>query len=166
MNENTCSFDWCWECCDICWETMRVWVSRRCQPSKSHLREKSRSHDIAIAARGRLLTFLWHQFHNFARNISPESRSPPHLSLIRLLVRSWPYRLAPAAGESCDAHICPIPCSLCHLMYLFGTMNHDIVLLFGNNKTMSWFMVLNKKIVKKMAHKKTHKGFPGFELST
>ena len=21
--------DWCWECCDICWRTMRVWVYMR-----------------------------------------------------------------------------------------------------------------------------------------
>jgi len=32
--------------------------SRRCEPSKSHLRGKSRSYDIAIAARRRLLKFL------------------------------------------------------------------------------------------------------------
>ena len=57
-----------------------------------------------------------HQCHDFARNISPESRSPPRLSPVRLLVRPWPYRVAPAAGESCGAHICPIPCSLCYLM--------------------------------------------------
>ena len=40
------------------------------------------------------------------------------LSLVRLLliVRPCPYRLAPAAGESCGAHICPIPCSLFQLM--------------------------------------------------
>ena len=31
--------------------------SRRCEPSKSHLRGKSRSYDIAIAARRRLLKF-------------------------------------------------------------------------------------------------------------
>ena len=30
--------------------------------------------------------------------------------------RPWPYRVGPAAGESFGAHICPIPCSLCHLM--------------------------------------------------
>ena len=40
----------------------------------------------------------------------------PVFSLVRLLVRPWPYRVAPAAGESFGAHICPIPCSLCHLM--------------------------------------------------
>ena len=38
------------------------------------------------------------------------------VSLVRVLVRPWPYRLAPAAGKSCGAHICPIPCSLYHLM--------------------------------------------------
>ena len=41
-----------------------------------------------------------------------------------VLARPWPYRLAPAAGESCGAHICPIPCSLCHLMY-----NHTLIVL-------------------------------------
>ena len=32
--------------------------SRRCEPSKSHLRGKSRGYDVAIAARRRLLKFL------------------------------------------------------------------------------------------------------------
>ena len=40
----------------------------------------------------------------------------PVFSLVRLLVRPWTYRVAPAAGESCDSHTCPIPCWLCHLM--------------------------------------------------
>ena len=35
----------------------------------------------------------------------------PVFSLVRLLVRPWPYRVAPAEGESFGAHICPIPCS-------------------------------------------------------
>ena len=36
----------------------------------------------------------------------------PVFSLVRLIiVRPWPCRLAPAAGESCGAHICPIPCT-------------------------------------------------------
>ena len=51
---------------------------------------------------------------NFARNISPEFRSPPRLSRVRFLVRPWPNRVAPA-GESFDAHIVPIPCSRGHL---------------------------------------------------
>ena len=40
----------------------------------------------------------------------------PVFSLVRLLVRPWPNRVAPVAGESFGAHICPIPCSLCRLM--------------------------------------------------
>ena len=40
----------------------------------------------------------------------------PFFSLVRLLVRPWPYRVAPAAGESFGAQICPTPCSLCHFM--------------------------------------------------
>ena len=42
----------------------------------------------------------------------------PVFSLVRhlLIVRPWRYREAPAAGESFGAHICPIPCSLCHPM--------------------------------------------------
>ena len=24
-----CAVDWCWECCDICWRTMRVWAYMR-----------------------------------------------------------------------------------------------------------------------------------------
>ena len=43
-------------------------------------------------------------------------------SLVRLLVRPWPYRLAPAAGESYGAHIRPILCSLCRLMYTHTLM--------------------------------------------
>ena len=39
----------------------------------------------------------------------------PVFSLVRL-VRPWTYRAARAAGKSFGAHICPIPCSLCHLM--------------------------------------------------
>ena len=50
------------------------------------------------------------------RNISPQLVRRPVFSLVRLLVRPWPYRVAPAAGESFGAHICPVPCSLCHLM--------------------------------------------------
>ena len=38
------------------------------------------------------------------------------ISVVRLIVRPWPYRVAPAAGESFGAHICPVPCSLRHLM--------------------------------------------------
>ena len=41
----------------------------------------------------------------------------PVFSLVRLLVRPWPYRVAPAAGESFGAHICPIPCSLPGMSY-------------------------------------------------
>ena len=48
----------------------------------------------------------------------------PVFSLLRLLVRPWPYRVALAAGESFGAHICPIPCPLCHLMY-----THTLVVL-------------------------------------
>ena len=40
----------------------------------------------------------------------------PIFSLVHVLDRPWPYRVPPAAGESFGAHICPIPCSLCHLM--------------------------------------------------
>ena len=40
----------------------------------------------------------------------------PVVSLVRLFVRPWPYRVAPAAGESFGAHICPMPWYLCHLM--------------------------------------------------
>ena len=37
--------------------------------------------------------------------------------LLRLLIRPWPYYVAPAAGESCGAHICPIRCWLCQRMF-------------------------------------------------
>ena len=39
----------------------------------------------------------------------------PVSSLVRLLVRPWPDRVAPSARESSSAHICPIPCSLSNL---------------------------------------------------
>ena len=89
--------------------------SRRCEPSKSHLRGKSRSYDIAIAARRRLLKFLTSVPRICQKYIASLVRRPV-FSLVRLLVRPCPYRVAPAAGESFGSHICPIPCSLCHLM--------------------------------------------------
>ena len=62
----------------------------------------------------------WH-FYDISSTILSETYRQslvrrPVFSLVRFLVRPWPYRLAPAAGESSGAHICPIPCSLCHLM--------------------------------------------------
>ena len=91
--------------------------SRRCEPSKSHLRGKSRGYDIAIAARRRVLKFLLTSVPRIRQKyIARVSFAAPSFSLVRLLVRPWPYRVAPAAGESFGDHICPIPCSLCHLM--------------------------------------------------
>ena len=46
----------------------------------------------------------------------------PVFSLVRLLVRTWPYHLVPAIGEPCGADICPIPCSPCHLKYTHTLM--------------------------------------------
>ena len=92
--------------------------SRRCEPSKSHLRGKSRSYDIAIAARRRLLKFLCTSgariCQKYIARVSFAAPSFPSYA-------SWsghgrPYRVAPAAGESFGAHICPIPCSLCYFM--------------------------------------------------
>ena len=40
----------------------------------------------------------------------------PVVTLVRLLDRALPYHVAPATGESFGADICPVPCSLCHLM--------------------------------------------------
>ena len=74
--------------------------SRRCEPSKSHLREKTRGYDIAIAARRRLLKVLWNQFHEFARNISPESRSPP-----RLFPRTPPGQAMALSRGSCRGRV-------------------------------------------------------------
>ena len=93
--------------------------SRRCKPSKSHVRGKSRSHDIAIAARRRPLKFR--NFYDISSTMLPEICRQslirrPAFSLVRLLVRPWPCRVAPAAGESFGAHVFPIPCSLCHIM--------------------------------------------------
>ena len=75
-------------------------LSRWCEPSKSHFRGKFIRYDIAIAARRRLLKFLWHQFHNFARNISPESRSPP-----RLLPRTPPSQAMAVSRGSCRGRV-------------------------------------------------------------
>ena len=66
-------------------------------------------------------------FYDITSTISPEVYRQslvrrPVFSLVRLLVRPWPYRVAPAAGESFGAHIRPIPCSLCHLMYTHTIM--------------------------------------------
>ena len=56
-------------------------------------------------------------FYDISSTILPEIYRQslvrrPVFSLVRLLVKPWPYRVAPAAGESFGAHICPIPCSL------------------------------------------------------
>ena len=57
-------------------------------------------------------------FYDFSSTISPAicrqslvRRSV--FSLVSLLLRPWPYRVAPAVGKSCGAHIYPIPCCLC-----------------------------------------------------
>ena len=46
----------------------------------------------------------------------------PVFSLVSLLVRPWPRRVTASAGEPFGAHVCPIPCSLCHLMYTHTLM--------------------------------------------
>ena len=69
---------------------------RLCEPSKSHLRQKSRSYDIAIAARRRLLKFRLHQFHYFYRKMSPECRPPP-----RFFPRTPPSQAMAVSRGSC-----------------------------------------------------------------
>ena len=66
-------------------------------------------------------------FYDVSFTMLPETYCPslvrrPASSFVRLLVRSWPSRLVPAAGESFGADICPIPCWLCHLMYTHTLM--------------------------------------------
>ena len=66
-------------------------------------------------------------FYHVSFTMLPETYCPslvrrPASSFVRLLVRSWPSRLVPAAGESFGADICPIPCWLCHLMYTHTLM--------------------------------------------
>ena len=60
--------------------------SRRCEPSKSHLRGKSRSYDIAIAARRRLLKFLWTSVpricHKYIARVSFAAPSFPSYCLL------------------------------------------------------------------------------------
>ena len=60
-------------------------------------------------------------FYDIGSTILPEKNRHslvrrPVFSPVRLLVRPWPHRVAPAAGESFGAHICPIPFSRCHLI--------------------------------------------------
>ena len=57
-----------------------------------------------------------HQLHEFATNISPESRSPP-----RLFPRTPPGQAMAVSRGCCRGRVLwrphmPIPCSLCHLM--------------------------------------------------
>ena len=59
---------------------------------------------------------------HFCRKYTRVWFAAPFFPLVGLLVKSWPYRVAPAVGESCGAHICPIPCWLCHLMYTHTLM--------------------------------------------
>ena len=98
--------------------------SRRCDPSKSHLRGKSRSYDIAIAARRRLLNF-YDQFHEFAAYISPESRSPPRLfprtppGQAMAVSRGSP-RASPLAPTYAPSHA--LYAISCHLMYTHTPM--------------------------------------------
>ena len=66
----------------------------------SHLQDKSRSYDIVIAARRRLVKFPWCQLHNFARNISLECRSPP-----RLLPRTPPSQVMAVSRGSCGGRV-------------------------------------------------------------
>ena len=85
--------------------------SRRCYSHPSGTLGKISSYAIAVAVRRWLLKF----HDDFSSTTLPEinrqvSFAAPSFSLVRLLVRPWPYRVAPAAGESCGAHICPIPC--------------------------------------------------------
>ena len=89
---------------------------RRCEPSKSHLRAKSRRYYIAIASRRRLLKF-YDISSTFLAEIYRQSLvRRPVFSLVSLLVRPWPRRVTASAGEPFGAHVCPIPCSLCHIM--------------------------------------------------
>ena len=51
-------------------------------------------------------------FYDIGSTILPEKNRHslvrrPVFSPVRLLVRPWPHRVAPAAGESFGAHICP-----------------------------------------------------------
>ena len=92
---------------------------RRCWSPKWNLREKSRSCDIAVVARRRFLKFLLLQFHNFVRNISRESRSPP-----RLFRRTPPSQAIAVWCGACSGRILwrphmplPVLAIICLLMY-------------------------------------------------
>ena len=96
--------------------------SRRCYASKSHFGE---SQEIIISP-SRLDDDSSNFYDISSTNLPEICRQSlvrrPVVSLVRLLVRPWPYRVGPAAGKSCGCHFCPIPCSLCNLMYTHTLM--------------------------------------------
>ena len=104
--------------------------SRRCEPFKSHLRGKpNRGYDIAIAARRRLLKFI--SSTNLPEIYRQSLVRRPFFSLVRLMVRPWPYRghgriawllpraspLAPTYAPSHARYAIS-----CHLMYTHTPM--------------------------------------------
>ena len=83
---------------------------------------------------------------NFSSAIVPETDCQrlvrrPVFSLVRLLVRPWPYRVTPAAGESCIAHKSPIPCWLCHQMYTHTLMVLQQTSQHSQHKSSARFIV-------------------------
>ena len=104
------------------WFCMQIYrkASLRAGGASHPSRTCGRSLEVVISP-SRLDDDPWHSYDicstNFPKLYRQSLVRRPVFSLVGLLVRPWPYRLAPAAGESCVAHKFPIPCSLCHLMY-------------------------------------------------
>ena len=91
---------------------------RRRQTSKWHRRDRSRSCGIALVAGRRLLKLLQTSVPHFNQNIYRQSLVlNPVFRRMRLPVRPWRYRVAPAAGELYSVNIRSTPCVLSHPMY-------------------------------------------------
>ena len=100
--------------------------SRRCEPSKSHLRAKSRSYDIAIAARRRLLKFrctsvprICHKY--IARVSFPAPSFPSYASWSGYGRIAWLLpRASPLPPTYAPSHA--LYAISCHLMYTHTPM--------------------------------------------
>ena len=114
------------------WRTlcMQIWRKASLRAGgASHRSGTLRKNLKVMISPSRLDDDSWN-FYDFSSTILPETYRQslvrrPVFSLVRLLLRPWRYRVAPAAGESCSARICPIPCWLCHLVSRVHPYPHD-----------------------------------------
>ena len=101
--------------------------SLRAGGSSHRSRTFGKSRDVMVS-QSRLDDDSRHFYDGMSSTILPETYLQGLIrrtifSLLRLLVRPWSDRVAQAAGGSFGAHICPIPCSLCHLIYTHTLMD-------------------------------------------